>query len=637
MAVRNASAHTITAWKGLNTFISRNNIDEQAWIDSNNVLVNGKGEAEVLRSPKAFGNNLVFESGDSLESSPFSSEPQLIQSMAEFKRVAGNALIIDRGDEVVYLLAAAGEPVLIRAGQPMDTSWTSLSINDTLQRINGIEFIQILNDLTSVYRNGITAPIQPPIIAYAANASDTTVIATGLTLSYAYMNSTTGHVSAPSPLSNTLAAKAAGFDVTVLVQASTQTGVDKIVFFMTVDGGNIPYLVINCNDGSTFLKVNANATYSIVQSDVTRDTLTPEPIYNDPPPTDATFMFGYKDRIFLIVDGGLRYSGFESCYIGNDYESWPALNQLNVPNRSDKAVGGISTQAGGLIFGELDCYLMTGLPSDKVSSPNNVIAVTEHIQPLNWNIGITYPETAVNTPFGVIWTDNTKRIRIWNQTGFPQEAGEPLRAELDAMTDTLTAQWFQHGKNGGYYVLTDGATVLFMMLFNTGGLAQNLLNGLPQFGQLSVGYGKSTSLVPDSICTATFAGVERFFFTVDDQTWEILDPTQEGDGWDDGTEIFFKTIVGNDKKMNFSGLHSMQISGDLEDLVITHAPSSEVNPEEIELTDDLEADTGGAFFGLIDSVERRSHVLAFTWGIDDTNHRGIDSFTLNVQNRRRTI
>lgn len=633
MGARNTTPHTTMGWRGLNTFISKSNIDEQSWIDSDNVLVNAKGEAEALRSPCAFGNDLdVVDSGDSDESSPFSSEPVPIGSMDEFQRAAGNVIIIDRGEETLALTSAGGDATLIRVGSP-DVEWTSLSINDTFQRIDGADFIQILANLTSVYDNGIDAPTWTPVLSYVANASDTTVVATSLLGSCAYMNSTTGHVGKPSPLSNTLGAKAAGFSLQVTVEASVQSGVDKIVFFITVDGGNIPYLVINCSDGDTYTVTNANATVTIVQKDVTRDTLTPEPFYNDVPPTDGSFMFNYKDRIFVVTaDGGLRYSGFESCYIGNPYESWPPLNQLFVPNRNDKAVGGISTQVGALIFGEKDSYIMTGFPSDKVSSPNNSIAVTEHIDPMNWNMGITYAKTAVSTPFGTIWTDQTKRIRLWNQSGLPAEIAQALRTELDAMTGALHARWFQHGKNGGYYILTDGTTMLFVMIYLSASTAQ-----------MQFGYGKSTSIEPEAMANVTFSNVERFFFVKEDQTYEILDPAAEGDGWAEGTEIFFKIVLGNtNKSMNFSSIHSLQISGNLQDLAITHAPMKETNPEDIDLTDDLEADTGTdgdseTLYGLVDSDERRYHVLKFNWGVDDRNYRNIDSFTANIREARRLI
>ncbi len=179
------------------------------------------------------------------------------------------------------------------------------------------------------------------------------------------------------------------------------------------------------------------------------------------------------------------------------------------------------------------------------------------------------------------------------------------------------------------------------MLYVAGGV-NTLLTGQAIFGQLQTGYGKSTSLAPDAMATVTFNDVERFFYAADDQVQEILDPSLAGDGWDEGTEIFFRIVIGNDKKqMNFSSLHSMQCSGSLEDIVVTqarlNAAGNELDPEVIVLDDDLEADTGGTLYGLIDSDERRYHSLKFAWGIEDTVYRNLDSFTLNVKNSRRMI
>lgn len=609
MAPRNTKPHVMDTWLGLNSFISRSNVNEKAWIDSDNVLVNARGEAEVLRSPKTFGSAL-------------SNSPLTVVSLDEYQRTAGNALIIDHGTRTDYLLAAAGAPTNIRTGQA-GVAWTSLSINNTLQRIDGHEMVQILTDF-SVRRNGIDPPVAAPTISYVANGADTTVIASSLQGSFCYYNDVTGHVSQPSPLSNILGPKAAGFDVRFSVVASAQTGVNKIIFFLTVDGGDIPYLVIDTSTGDLHSVANATTNYDINQSTVSRDTLTPEPIYNSVPLTTATSMFAYQERIFLVIDGGLQYSGLESCYIGNEYESWPVLNQLGLLN--DKAVGGIATSVGALVFGEKDCHLLSGFPSDNISSPDNVTAVTQKLTPLKWNIGTRYPKTAVATPFGTIWTDQTKRIRLWNQQGFPSEIAQPLRTELDAMTGTLTARWFQHGKNGGYYVLTDGTKTLFLMVYLS-----------PTSEQMQFGYGKSTSLDPEAMAVVTFSGAERFFYAKTDQIYEILNPDMAGSGWAAGTDIFFQVLIGGDPSMNFSTLHSIQVNGGLSTLDIAHSKLDQSDPESIAMTDNLEGDTGDTQYGIIDSPTRRFHTLTFQWGLDDSEYRNVSGAVVNVRHSSRVI
>jgi hypothetical protein len=621
--VRNPNREVINNWRGLNTFSDVQDVDASTWISANNVLVNAKGNAEVLRSPKAFGNNFVIES--SSESSPFSGESDPIVSMCEYARASAHALVIDHGESTFYLLAAGGEPTIVRVGNAGDP-WTSLTINDRLHRVDGNEFIQILNDLTSVYRNGIDAPTIAPILTYSSN-SDDTVISVSLQGSFCYRNSTTGHVSAPSPLSNVLGPSVGLQGVSFFVDASVQPGVDQIIFFLTVDGGNIPYLVLDCDTADMHTEANTTGTYTFDLSDITNDTLTPEPIYNNPPPTDASFMFEWKDRIVLIVDGGLQYSGFESCYIGQPAESWPALNQFNVPNKSDRAVGGISTQLGALVFGKVDSYLLSGYPSDKTSSPNNSLAVTEHMEPMNWRLGIKYPETAVNTPYGVIWVDQTNRIRNWNMQGFPIEIAQPLRDELDTMSGALKAKWFQHGKNGGYYVLTDGTKTLLVMLYLS-----------TETGQLQFGYGK-TDIAMEAISPCTFT-TERFFYGAGDQTYEILNPTQAGDGWTEGTDISFQIIIGNDG--NFCAFHSMMLEGQLNGLGVTCAAPQFDDEGTMTLDDEQpviledERDTSGSFYGLVDRENRR-HLVTFRFDLDDRKLRVISKFQYFLKNKKRVI
>lgn len=605
MALRNAKRFTTTRWRGHNTFTPKENTDDKTWIDSNNVLVNARGEAEPLRSPKAFGST-VGGSGT-------------LYGLSEFARASNySVLIIDRGTASYYLTESAGSPTSWRTGQA-GNPWSSLTINDRYFRCDGAEFIQLMNNLSSVYRVGIDPPAAAPTIAYTTNLGSADVdIAVSYQGSYCYRNSTTGHVSAPSPLSNVLTAATGENSISWAVVASTQTGVDQIIFFLTVDGGAIPYLVISCTDASIISVSNATATVYTHIADVTRDTLTPEPIYNNVPPVSARGLFTWKDRIFAIVDGGLRFSGYETCYIGKPGESWPTLNQLNVPNKSNPAIGGISTQVGALIFGSSDSYLLSGYPSDKASSPNNQIALTEHLDPLNWSLGIKYLKTAVNTPYGVIWTDQNTRIYNWSTVGLPTEIGEPLRAELDTMTGTLSASWFQHGKNGGYYVLTNGTKTVFVLLYK------------PET-ELLIGYGK-TDLSIDAISSVLFA-TPRFFFAKTNRVYELLDPTLQGDGWAGGTNIFFKIMLGN--QMNFSNLHSMQLDGTLSDLVVTVTDSAGSDSQTVTLASD--ADTGGAKFGIIDSPQRRRHIVAFTFNTTDTANRNIKASQIFYQDQDRVI
>jgi hypothetical protein len=640
MGLRNGGRLTFDAWRGLDTYTPKTNVDPQTWFDSNNVLVSAGGEAEPLRSPKAFGNPIpLYSSPSSSPSSSASSSPTSEDSsddpligLSEYRRAAGHALIIDKGDDTYYLLVAGGTPTPIRSGQAGD-KWTSVTINNTFHRIDGNEFIQILPNLSTVYRNGIDPPVLAPTISYVADDSSDSIsddsgeYTSGVQVSYAYRNSTTGHVSRPSPLSDRLGPTALLNTLRIATVVSTQAGVDQIVFFLTTDGGHVPYLLIDC-DGDMVTTTNATGNFDIPISEILLDTLTPEPIYNYVPPVDQDFMFEWKDRLILCKGNRIRYSGFEAVYIGRPWESWPILNEINIPNRGDVCVGGVGTNVGALVFGQKDSYLLSGYPSDKTSGPNNAMAITEHLEPMKWNIGIGDAETAVYTNFGAIWVDQTGRIRLWPLAGFPIDMAPGLRNEIDSMTGPLKATWFQHGKNGGYYVLTDGTKTLFVMLYKTG-----------EKEEVQFGYGRSDIAI-DAMTSITFAK-ERFFYGKDDQIYELLDPDLEGDGWAVGTEIFFKQMVGNEG--NFSYAHSMQLEGNLNGLTVEFSKVTkntvtnelvESDIEEIILEQDL--DTGGSFYGIVDRYGRR-HVITYTFDIDDTVRRVIEDFQLFIQNKQRLI
>jgi hypothetical protein len=632
MALRNPGRLAITNWRGLNTFSHVHELDPDMWFDANNVIVNSHGGAEVLRSPKAFGTAITgYDDNDSDSQAP-TSDPSSdssehdsdvdtgpILSMAEWERATTNLLIVDRGGDT-YSYDSAGSRSNLRSDQA-GSPWTSVNVNKRLHRIDGTEFIQyIMAPSVEQYRNGIDAPLAAPTISYVADdssdsISDDCTIDVSVQVSYAYKNSDTGHVGPPSGLSNVLPASAGDNTLRIPVVASTQPGVDKIVFFITLDGGSIPYLALECDTGDVYEVANTTGNVDIPLCAYDADTLTPETLYNQPPPVDATHMFEWKDRLILLRGQFVQYSGFESAYMGVPQESWPPLNQLAIPNKTDTAVSGIGTAVGALVFGKKDSYIISGYPSDKVSSPNNTLAVTEHMDQLKWNLGIYEDgkDTPALTPFGVIWLDQNKRLRNWSFKEFPIEIGVALREELDGMTGTMSGKWFQHGKNAGFYVLRSSAKILFIMVYQ----GEN--------GQIQFGYGKS-DLATDAIAVAKFT-TDQFFFGEDDQVYKFLNPDLTGDGWEDGTTIFFKSKIGN--KGNFSYWHSVSVEGELgANFKLL------VNDQVVPLESDTDTDT--SIYGIVDQEARR-HTMECRFNLDDIERRSVDAVQIFMKNKKRVI
>jgi hypothetical protein len=237
------------------------------------------------------------------------------------------------------------------------------------------------------------------------------------------------------------------------------------------------------------------------------------------------------------------------------------------------------------------------------------------MEPMKWNLGMyaSGKDTARITPFGVIWLDQNKRLRIWTFKEFPQEIGVALREELDTMTNTITARWFQHGKNAGFYVIRDSSKMLLVMVYQG------------EDGQIKFGYGKS-EVATDAIATATFTA-EQFFFGEDDQIYRFLNPDLAGDGWEDGTEIFFKTKVGN--KGNFSYWHSVSVEGELGENF-----RLKVNDLLIPLEGDTDTDT--SIYGIVDQEGRR-HTLECRFNLDDFERRSMDAVHIFMKNKKRVI
>jgi hypothetical protein len=620
MALRGAGKIHVKDWFGLNSFADAENLGKGWWNDSMNVIVDQKGSAQVLRSPANF--NTALSSGNP------------IYSAFDYDRAAGNQIIFDInvgtigiGSVSTYITTGAGN-TLVRSNQA-DAPWFRLNVNNWAFGINGAECIQIGSNGT-YYRTGLDGPGTAPTISYTAGGSGEFLV--GVSASYAYVNRTTGHCSKQSPISNTLVeSDGVNLKVRIPVTASAESGVDAIVVFITVDGGSVPYLVID-SDGDTQYFANSTANIDISIADIFWDTLTTEPAYNDPPPTGGYYQFSYKDRIFICdfrtasTRFQLAYSGYEQIPIGVPQESYPPLNRINIKNRGDAARGGIETSLGALILGEQDSYLLSGYPSDKTSGPNNTNAITEHLDPLGWSIGTRSPKTLKLTPFGPIWLDQNKRLQLWTYEGSPKEVALPIRDKLADIGDTdddrnvCEAEWFQHGKEGGVYVLTSSDSLYIITIARD-----------PETNELRWGFGIS-DIAARSLVVAEISGEKRFFIGVTNRLREMFDPELEGAGWSAGQERFFSTLVGND--MEFCYWSTIRLDGSLNGLTVQVSDLDDSDLQDVELN--LESNGNGAYFGTLDTYGSGKK-LTFTFDNDDSEARVIKNMLVRYKQTVRGI
>lgn len=624
MALRNAARIWIKNFLGLQSFSSPENVGPQWWTDSSNFIVSNDGSAAQLRSPANFNTALSV------------SNP--VYSGFDYDKNSGNLILFDCNigsvgiSSVRTFSTTGGANTTIRSNQA-DVRWKSLTINDMAYRLNGSEFIQ--TDGTNVYSVGITAPAAAPTVSFTSGGSGS--LSSGVTVSYAYRNSTTGHVSTMSAASSASGASTTNLTLRVAVTASSQTGVDGIVLFITKDGGAIRYLYVDTS-GDPVVSSNATGNIDISLANVDNlDTSTPETAYNGTSPQNAFFMFqGRNKRLYLLDFRGattrqqIQYNVSESCYYGIPWESWDSRNVINIPNKSDAARSGIATPIGDLILGERDAYLIRGAPTDKISGPQNVVAITESIQSLKWSIGTRSPYSLVSTPYGEIWWDQNKRIQMWDHSATPVEIGLPIRTTLDAGLDTAAARnmaegcWYQHGDNGGVYVLT----------FSTSGSTNNRLVFVtayrdPEDGQMR--FACSTSdIAAQCVFTARISGTDRLFIGVTDRIREIMDLDLAGAGWSSTQSRFFEITAGNDDE--FCYWHSIRFDAtSIVGLTVRVANLDDTEPQWVEIENQ-----GGVFYGALDTYGFRK-VIRFEYDPADTAKRIIKNVRLSYSQKARML
>lgn len=624
MALHHGKRVLIDGFWGLQTLAEESNLDPHWWSASSNVVVTADGSAAVLRSPANFNtatahSNVVLSTFDAAYQSG-----NIIYWDIQIGSVAASS--------VRTYSTTGGANTTVRSNQA-EARWKRLMLNDMAYSLNGTEFIQ-LTSVGTAYAVGITAPSVTPTVSFVAGGSGSLTV--GVTVSYAYRNSVTGHVSAPSTASASSGASGGSLTLRTAVTASSQTGVDGIILYITADGGSIRYLYTNTT-GDPVIHANSTGNIDISLALLTNlDTLTPETSYNSVPPQNAFFQFKWGDRLCLCDFRGattrqqVQYNVYENCYYGIPWESWWPFNIINIPNKSDAARSGIETPLGALILGEQDSYLIRGSLTDKISAPEATISVTEHMQALNWSIGTRSPYTLKTTPFGEMWLDQNKRIQLWQRSGFPDEAGLPIRSSLAAILDTdsarnmAEAEWYQHGDDGGHYVLTA----------STSGSTNNTLFIVTVYKDPEDNRTKWACSVSDiaaqSITNARISGRVRSFIGVTDRLREILDLDLAGAGWSSGQTRSFSNVWGSGDEYCY--FHSIRFDAtDVTGLTVTIANLDGSDQQDVEIEQD-----GLAYYGTLDSYGYEKEIT-FTFSSNDSTKRVVENIRVATSPKQRLL
>ena len=234
MSVIGIKPQIIDEFAGFDSYTDATEVEPNIWTDSLNVVISPNTNAIALRSPANFNNTSALK--DNI-------------SAVYYDRAAGGVIVFDHeaaGNTSITTEYTTGTTnTSLRTGQANSTRFQSINVNDRLYRVNGTEFIQYASGLgPNVYNVGITAPAAAPTVSIQSGGS--LVLTTGVTVSYAYRNSTTGHVGEASAVSSASGATtSSNKTLRIAVTASSQTGVDGIVLFISVDGGSVRYLYVD--------------------------------------------------------------------------------------------------------------------------------------------------------------------------------------------------------------------------------------------------------------------------------------------------------------------------------------------------------------------------------------------------------
>ncbi len=621
MAPRHPSTVAIDQFAGVDQFNDAQSLPPASWPDSLNVVVGANGNAVALRSPANY-NDILFPTNS-----------KSIMSGACYDRIAGFINIFDTqtsGTTAVSTFATTTSTnTLLRLGQA-NARWQSQNVNDRLYRVNGTEFIQYVTSL-SAYRVGIDPPAAAPTASMTVGTS-TLTIAVGVTVSYAYYNSVTTHTGEASPVS---ASSGAGTNqlLRIAVVASTQTGVDKIVLFITEDAGSVRYLVIDAN-GDPILYANSTGNIDISAPYLLNYNVE-ETVFNVPPVLGATHISLWKSRLIVAgytsttMAGMAAYSGFDQISMGQPWETWPPLNLLPIPAKAERLLGGIDTPVGWLGLSAANAFLLTGAPTDKVDSGVNVIQVSEQFRQLGWQLGTRSILTLQNTPFGTIFLDQNKHLQFWSYEGQPTEIVMGLRPEFSAIQNTDAARamaegaWFPSGDNVGFYVLTG----------STSGSANNRLWVITfakqPNGQLLIS-GAPSDIAAQCVFISRVNNVVTCVIGVTDRLRKILDFDTAGAGWASTTQIYFDSIANNASL--FSTLHNILYDGTNAQFVFVQA--RDLEDQSIKTLQPMLA--GGSYSALVNAYGRRQK-LRFNFATDDSQRQEILNLRLVSNGKKRTI
>ena len=203
----------------------------------------------------------------------------------------------------------------------------------------------------------------PPV---SVSGSAGTMSATqGYEYVYCYYNSTTGHISSPTPVSASTGIFTSKLNVSVTLTASTDPQVTNIKVFRTTDSAPTG------STGGTFFELptspypNTSGPITDNATDITLNafSVAPIPTFNDPPPPAAGCVY-FSGRIWMFTGNKVWFTGLEEILSGVPEECVPSGTAGNYWSFDQPVQGlgvcGTNTNQTLLIFCGGRVYGITG-------------------------------------------------------------------------------------------------------------------------------------------------------------------------------------------------------------------------------------------------------------------------------------
>lgn len=296
---------------------------------------------------------------------------------------------------------------------------------------NGVDMKKYDGTTTSNW--GITAPAAAVTVTTTTGSLTTT---RGYQWVICWENSSTGHVSSPSPVSTltTLTAQ----NAILTGNTTTDSQVDKTRIFRTLDGGSIFFQVAQINystwtasgytDSTTDTTLATAATIAPLQNQNNRPTASKGPVW-------------FANRIWTFDDDTLYYSNYEENVLGVEEESFASTNQRS-----------FGTEIFGLkVAGE---YLLIFTASTIYRIYGDSLA-TFRMDTLGKKAGCRNRACVAESGGIVGWLDSTNIVRISDGVSIT-EVSKPIRSDIASIVHASAAVAFFDDGTRHWLMLMDG-------------------------------------------------------------------------------------------------------------------------------------------------------------------------------------